>query len=127
MTQHEKKDICSVCGCRLSENDRYVLGGDVLCGDCHMERTHPVAVCDPWPVLSAKKQLGAVKVDNSKLSDLQRSILDFIIKRGKATVEEMGMHFELPEFKIQNQIATLRHYELVKGKKEGSNVYIVPF
>ena len=68
-----------------------------------MERTHPVAVCDPWPVLSAKKQLGAVKVDNSKLSDLQRSILDFIIKRGKATVEEMGMHFELPEFKIQNQ------------------------
>jgi hypothetical protein len=28
---------------------------------------------------------------------------------------------------LQNQIATLRHCELVKGRKEGNKIFLAPF
>jgi hypothetical protein len=33
----------------------------------------------------------------------------------------------MPARDLQNQFATLRHCELIKGQKEGDMVYIFPF
>jgi hypothetical protein len=49
-----EKTRCKTCGCEISEENRYVLGGATLCDDCYMEETHPVNPCDPKAVYSAK-------------------------------------------------------------------------
>ncbi|HUT73030.1 MAG TPA: hypothetical protein VMW89_20355 [Desulfatiglandales bacterium] len=36
-------------------------------------------------------------------------------------------HLKLSEQEIQAQLTILRHYELVKGHKEDSKVYLIPY
>ncbi len=35
--------------------------------------------------------------------------------------------FNLTEPEMKTQLAVLRHCELVKGRKEGNKIYLVPF
>ena len=43
------------------------------------------------------------------------------------TAEEIMTKFSISQKDLANQLATLRHCELLKGHKEGGRVYIVPF
>jgi len=61
------------------------------------------------------------------LTDLQRTIYDFVRSNGKVTREELMRSLNLAESEMQIQLATLRHCELVKGYKEGDEIYMVPF
>jgi predicted HTH transcriptional regulator len=118
---------CDICGCDLSNEEICSLSGKTLCEDCHMEETHPVKVCNPLPVMAAKKIATSNKDPKDSLDEQQKAIYNHIVDNQKVTIEQLCIKFNLTEVKLNNQLATLRHLELVKGKKDGANVYIVPF
>ena len=118
---------CDICDCDLSNEESYSIKGKTLCEDCHMEETHPVKMCNPLPVRVAKKTIGNNKDPKDSLSELQKEIYRHIVNNQNVTAEQLCSKFSLTEVKLNNQLATLRHLELIKGKKDGSNVYIVPF
>jgi predicted HTH transcriptional regulator len=61
------------------------------------------------------------------LTEQQRAIYEFIKSKGKVTGVELYTKFRLSPQELENQIAILRHCELVKGRKEGKEVYLTPF
>ena len=123
-----KTSKCQICGCELTEEETYIFNGKILCEDCHMEETHPVTVCNPWPVLSAKKMKKPdAQTAEEQLDKLQKAIYNYVILRKKVTAQELCSQFNISEVKLQNQMAVLRHLELVKGQKDGDKRCIVPF
>ena len=119
---------CQICGCEISEEDSYLFKGAILCEDCHMEETHPVQTCDPKALHSAKVLGQADKASGKdSLDDQQKALYKFITDKGKVTLKEICAELDLSPVRAQNQLAILRHLELVKGKKEADNTYIVPF
>ena len=119
---------CQICGCEITKETSYTFKGLILCEDCHMEETHPVITCDPKAVHSAKV-LGKSATQNGEasLDELQKALYRFVTDKGKVTLEEICAEFNLSPVRAQNQLAILRHLELIKGKKEADNTYIVPF
>jgi hypothetical protein len=118
---------CDICGCDLSDEEIYSLNGKTLCEDCHMEETHPVKVCNPLPVMAAKKMTNNSEDPENRLSELQKTLYKHIVDNQKVTIKQLCTKFSLTEVNLNNQLAILRHLELIKGKKDGDNVYIVPF
>jgi hypothetical protein len=119
---------CQICGCEITKETSYTFKGLLLCEDCHMEETHPVITCDPKAVHSAKILSEADKpTGKNSLDDLQKAMYKFVTDRGKVTLQEICAEFNLSPVRAQNQLAILRHLELIKGKKEADNTYIVPF
>jgi hypothetical protein len=122
------KTKCQICGCEISDGDSYLFKGKILCEDCHMEETHPVKTCDPKAVYSAKV-MGQLDRQSGKdsLDALQKALYKFVTDKGKVTLQEICAEFNLSPVSAQNQLAILRHLELIKGKKEADKTYIVPF
>jgi hypothetical protein len=119
---------CPICGCEISKENSYLFKDTILCEDCQMEETHPVITCDPKAVHSAKI-LEQSDRQNGKdvLDDLQKALYKFVADKGKVTLQEICAEFNLLPVRAQNQLAILRHLELIKGKKEVDNTYIIPF
>jgi hypothetical protein len=119
---------CDRCQCEISEEDSFTHLGETLCEDCYIDLINPNRACDPWAVYAAtrtRETSGSSGIDG--LTKLQQAIYEFIRNRGRVTADEIGQKFSLAPRDLQNQFATLRHCELVKGQKEGDKVYIVPF
>ncbi|MGW8288917.1 MAG: hypothetical protein ACWGNP_01470 [Candidatus Bathyarchaeia archaeon] len=74
---------CDICGCDLSNEEIYSLNGKKLCEDCHMEETHPVKVCNPLPVMAAKKIASKDKDAENSLSELQKTLYKHIVATKK--------------------------------------------
>lgn len=123
-----KKTKCQICGCELSEENSCTFKGLTLCEDCHMEETHSVITCDPKAVRSAKILSYSYKQSGKdSLDDLQKALYKFVTDKGKVTLQQTFTEFNLTRTRAQNQLAILRHLELIKGKNEADNTYIVPF
>jgi len=119
---------CHRCQHDISEDDSFTHLGQILCEDCYMDIRNPNRSCDPWAVYSATRTRESQGLsDLEGLTSLQQAIYAFIKNRGKVTAEDIITKFSLTPRDLQNQFATLRHCELVKGQKEGDMVYIVPF
>jgi len=89
---------------------------------------YPAKACDPWAVYSATRSRVSQGLEGAAgLTDLQRAIYDSVKNSGKLTREELLKNFNLAESELQAQLATLRHYELVKGYKEDDQICLVPF
>jgi hypothetical protein len=56
-----------------------------------------------------------------------KEIYDYIKAKGRATKTELMEQFKLLPTELENQFAILRHCQLLKGRKEGDQVYIVPW
>ncbi|MEI6102695.1 MAG: hypothetical protein WCP70_02000 [Methanothrix sp.] len=61
------------------------------------------------------------------LTDLQKEIYEYIELKGKVTRIELADKFLLSSVDLDNQFAIMRHCQLLKGKKEGDEVYLVPW
>jgi hypothetical protein len=119
---------CQICGCEILKENSYLFKGAILCEDCHMEETHPVVTCDPKAVHSAKiLEQSDRPSGKDSLDDSQKAMYKFVTDEGKVTLQEICSEFNLSPVRAQNQLAILRHLELIKGKKEADNTYIVPF
>jgi uncharacterized membrane protein len=119
---------CNRCGHEIPDNEEYEYHGQILCEDCYIDVRYPAKACDPWAVYSAtssRQRMGLQDTDG--LTELQREIYDFIRSHGKATREELIKNLALAESELQTHLAILRHCELIKGYKEGSQIYLVPF
>ena len=119
---------CDRCGCELSIDNSYQHLGKTLCEDCYIDVRSPAKACDPWAVYSATRSRETVGLRGTAgLTETQRAIYEFIRSKGKATREQLVDNFDLTEPDLQRQLATLRHCEPVKGRKEGNSIYLVPF
>lgn len=111
------------CGRELKEEDVLQKHGTIFCEDCYMEEDR-VQACNPWAVRSAKI---FSRIRKPNLTHRQRKILDLVTSMGKVRPEELAERLGIPLKEIQDDIAVLRHLELVKGRKEGDGIYVVPF
>jgi hypothetical protein len=119
---------CQKCQRDIREEDSYLHLGEILCEDCYMDVRSPAKSCDPWAVYSATRTRETAGLSGAEgLNTLQQAIFNFIKDKGKTTPEEVITRFNITPKDLQNQVATLRHCELVKGSKEGQTVYLVPF
>ncbi len=119
---------CQRCQREISEDESHTHFGEILCDDCYIDVRSPAKSCDPWAVYLATRTRESTGLKGAEgLNSLQQAIYTFIKNKGKATPEEVITKFNISQLDLQNQIATLRHCELVKGHKKGNEIYLVPF
>ena len=119
---------CNRCGREVPAEDSYQHLGEALCEDCYIDIRYPAKACDPWAVYSATRSRESAGLEGTEgLTEQQRKIYEFVKRKGKVTREEILANFNIQEMELQTNLATLRHCELVKGRKEGNCVYLVPF
>ena len=119
---------CQCCAKEVPCDEVLISEGETLCEDCYMDRGSKIRVCDPWGERSKlvfRESHGLKGTDG--LTDLQKEIYEFIKSRGKATRKELAERFGLQQVDLENQFAILRHCQLLKGRKEGNEVYLVPW
>ncbi len=123
---------CATCGCDITEAECFEHRGKKICEDCYMDAQMDASpkskICDPSAVHLTKKlreSLGQKGVEG--LSEIQKKIYELITSKRQVTVEELAMKFKLNSQQVENIIAVLRHCELVKGRKIGDKVFIIPF
>ena len=119
---------CNRCGREVPAENSYQHLGEALCEDCYIDIKYPANGCDPWAVYSATRSRKSAGLEGTEgLTEQQKKIYELIKEKGKVTREEILANFSLKDTELQTHLATLRHCELVKGRKEGSRVYMVPF
>ena len=119
---------CMECGEEISGNEYFKEDGRVICENCYIEAHQKIKFADPMAVRSKKlfrKQHGLEGTEG--LTDLQKELYDFILTEGGATSEKISKLFRLTPQETLNQLALLRHCELVKWRKIGDEICMVPF
>ncbi len=84
--------------------------------------------CDPIAVRSATKireKKGISGTDG--LTEIQKTVYDFIKSKGSVTREEIMEGLNLTLREMENHFTVLRHCELVKGFKDGEKYYLTVF
>ena len=116
---------CTQCGKEIEKQQCYEHQGKVFCEDCYMDILSPPKACDPWAVHSAQTFLKG-KDKLSMLTPPQQNIVNYIKKKGEATLEELIENLNLTEQELRREFAVLRHMELLRAtKKEGKILYIL--
>jgi DNA-directed RNA polymerase subunit RPC12/RpoP len=116
---------CTRCSKEIEKQQGYEYQGKVFCEDCYMDILSPPKACDPWAVHSAQTFLKG-KDKLSTLTPLQLSIVNYIKKKGEATLEELIQNLNLTEQELRREFAVLRHMEVLRAtKKEGKILYIL--
>lgn len=119
---------CNRCSRDIAADETYHHLGEDLCEDCYIDIRYPAKACDPWAVYSATRSRERLGLQGSEgLNELQKAICEFVKGKGKVTREQLIKNLGLTESELQTQLAMLRHCELIKGHKEGSSIYLVPF
>ena len=119
---------CTGCGKDIPGNEYFKENGKAVCEDCYLEGHQRIKFADPVAVRSKKlfrKQHGFEGTEG--LTELQKEIYRFILEEGGATPEKISKLFKLTLQETRNQLAILRHCELLKWRKMGDEMYMVPF
>lgn len=116
---------CAKCNKEIEKVQGYEYQDNLLCEDCYMDILSPPNACDPWAVHSAQTFLTG-KDKLSTLTSLQLSIVNYIKKKGEATLEELLENLNLTESVLRREFAVLRHMEVLRAtRKEGKILYIL--
>ena len=119
---------CNRCGREVPAENSFQHLGETLCEDCYIDIRYPPKACDPWAVYSATRSRQDAGLKGTEgLTEIQKKIYEFVKANGKVSREEILANFKIKETELQTHLATLRHCELLKGRKEGDRVYLVPF
>lgn len=119
---------CPVCGKEIPGNEYILENGKSICEDCYLEEHQRIKFADPMAVRSKKlfrKNHGLEGAEG--LTDIQKELYKFIQMEGGVTPEKISKLFGLTPQEARNQLAILRHCELVKWRKIGDEICIVPF
>ncbi len=117
---------CQKCGREVPEDEVFATEGKTFCEDCYIDMGHRIRVCDPWGERSKRIFRESHGMEGTEgLTDLQKEIYEFVKIKGKVTGQEMIDRFKLSPAELENQFAILRHCQLLKGKREGDQVYTV--
>jgi len=119
---------CAKCQEPIPEGDEHSYCGQTLCEDCYIRAISPTKTCDVAAVHAATTHRArAGQIGTEGLTELQKDICEYLAKQGKATRPELAETFKLKDWELEKQIAVLRHCELLKARKEGNAIYLVPF
>ncbi len=119
---------CDKCQDTIPEGEECRHLSQTLCEDCYIRIIDTSKTCDVAATHSAKRHRAALGQSGTEgLTDTQKDIYEFVKKQGKATKEEIAEKFEFTEWELNRQFSVLRHCEVLKAKKEGDMIYIVPF
>lgn len=127
MLKREVGDVikCSRCGCEVDADEKHDYYGKILCEDCFLEALQPPKPCDPMAVqIATNTRLQLNQKGTEGLTAQQKKIYDYIKEKGKVTREELATAMDLPPWELEKQFAVLRHCQLVRGFKEGNQVYL---
>jgi hypothetical protein len=114
---------CGKCNKEIEKQQGYEYQGNLFCEDCYMDILSPPKACDPWAVHSAQRFLRG-KDKLSTLTPLQLTIVNYIMGKGEATIEEIIKNLNLTEEELRREFAVLRHMEILGAtKKEGKICY----
>jgi hypothetical protein len=119
---------CPLCGKEIPENEYIKENGRAICEDCYLEEHQTIKFADPMAVRSKKlfrKRHGMEGTEG--LTEIQKKLYEFIQMEGGATPEKISKLFGLTLQETRNQLAILRHCELVKWRKIGEEICMVPF
>lgn len=120
--------ICERCQSEAPEEDFRYHNNQQLCEDCYMELLQRPKTCDVAATQMAKKHRRAAgQTGTEGLLEIQKQIYQYLKKKEKATRRQVMEDLNISELELDKQVAILRHCELVKGRKEGNRVYLVPF
>jgi predicted HTH transcriptional regulator len=120
--------LCERCKDTIASGEEFNFRGQTLCEDCYIGAIQPPKTCDVAAVHAAKKHREATgQTGVEGLSELQKKIYHYIENNDKVTKEQLATAMKIPPWELEKQFAVLRHCELVKGKKDGNNVYLVLF
>lgn len=119
---------CERCGDPIPEGESCNHRGKILCEDCYIGALQPPKSCDVAAVHSAKthRQLSGESGADG-LTELQQNIYNRIKEAEKLARLELMDSFNLKEWELDKEIAILRHCELIKARKMGDQIYIIPF
>lgn len=117
---------CIRCDKKIEKQQCYEHQGKTLCEGCYMDTLSPPKACDPWAVHSAKTFLKG-KDKLSTLTALQSAIVQYIKRRGEATVEDLMEVLHLTEEELRREFASLRHMEILKATKREGKIFYVLF
>lgn len=119
--------ICELCREEIPAGDEMNLRGKTVCEDCYIDSVSVPKTCDVAAVYSAKKTRAAAGHTGTEgLTDLQKKIVEYVVREGKATREQLAAVFSLNAQELQTQLAVLRHCELLRAAKIDGDVYVVP-
>jgi predicted HTH transcriptional regulator len=119
---------CHICKKAIPGGEECTYNNNVICEDCYIEILSPPKTCDVAAVHAAKKHRAALGQSGTEgLTEQQKEIVKFVKENEKITKQDIAEKFALKPYELERQFAVLRHCELLKGKKEGNKVYIVPF
>ena len=107
---------CARCSKKIEKQQCYEHQGKVFCEDCYMDILSPPKACDPLAVHSAQTFLKG-KDKLSTLTPLQLTIVNYIKKKGEATLEEIIENLNLTEQELRREFAVLRHMEVLERRK----------
>ncbi|PKM80736.1 MAG: hypothetical protein CVU89_12435 [Firmicutes bacterium HGW-Firmicutes-14] len=117
--------ICERCKDEIPEEEKFEHMGQILCEDCYIEAIEPPRTCDVTAVYSAKiarKMAGQEGTDG--LTELQKDIYNYVRDDGPVTHDQIMKRFKLAKWQLEKQFAVLRHCELLRGFKDGNQVFI---
>lgn len=106
---------CDRCGELIPNRDEMDYYGKTLCEDCYMRALSPTRACDPWAVRSAQT-LSKLDGDYSTLSETQTKILRVLAESGGNPPEVIAQKLEMSLVELEQEFATLRHMEKVRGQ-----------
>ncbi len=119
---------CSKCGVEIATGDDYTHYGRTFCEDCYLFTIEPPRTCDVSAVSAAKHHRAmSGQTGTEGMREIHKKIHQYLLDNGKATKEEICAQFDLTVMEMEREIATMRHCELIKGKREDNIIYIVPF
>ena len=119
---------CQRCQREISEDESYTYLSETLCDDCYMDAMSPAKACDPWAVYLATHTRDSSGLKGTEgLTAFQKEVYELIKGKGKVTPAEVMASFNITQRELENVVATLRHCEMVRGQKEGDDVFLVPF
>ncbi len=120
---------CDVCGRQITKDQSFSYEGKTLCEDDYIKALSKVneRECDPWATyLSSRERGGDWPKTADNLSDLQKSIHDFIKSSKKVTRESLVVKYRLSEEELSLHLNVLMHSELVKERSEAGVMYLIP-
>jgi len=116
---------CEKCQSDCEPDDLRDLAGRQVCEDCFLDGVEITKTCDPWAVHSAKSTLPAQGLP--PLTPLQQQLYDLIVQEKELTPAEAAGRLQVSEVDLRREFSTLRHLELLKGKKTPDGVVLTPF
>jgi len=116
---------CEVCRCDCDSAELRDLAGKQVCEDCFLDGVEITKTCDPWAVHSAKSTLPAQGLP--PLTPLQQQLYDLIVQEKQLTPAEAASRLNISETELRREFATLRHLELLTGKRTPTGVIFTLF